>query len=265
MPKYKRMPVIDGKKECIKCGTFHVLDEYGWKTGRNKTKYQSGVCKTCERAYMRAYGQANADKFRERNRAWRENNREAYRTYMREYYHKQKVAEWEDDAMPKRGDFQVVDGRKRCRACEAWKPVEDFYKQVRPNRASGFGYHPMCDPCRKEHQNNYYRSRKNAEPEYAQVASRRRTLSKYGLTPEEYAELLKAQDGRCAICRRKPGNTQGVDRHNLVVDHDHAAGTTRALLCDFCNRGLGIFRDDPDLLMAAAAYLLEYSAQEGGG
>ena len=51
----------------------------------------------------------------------------------------------------------------------------------------------------------------------------------------------------------------------IAVGHDHAAGATRALLCDFCNRGLGIFRDDPELLMAAAVYLLEYSAQGGGG
>ena len=77
---------------------------------------------------------------------------------------------------------------------------------------------------------------------------------------EEYDKMFTAQDGKCAICQREPeGN--GVSRHNLVVDHDHETGKVRSLLCDFCNRGLGIFRDSPDSLIAAAAYLL----QHGGG
>jgi hypothetical protein len=86
-------------------------------------------------------------------------------------------------------------------------------------------------------------------------------LSQYGFTPEEYDEMFAAQEGKCAICKRVPSGN-GVDRHNLVVDHDHDTGKVRSLLCDFCNRGLGIFRDSPDDLIAAAAYLLQH---QGGG
>ena len=58
---------------------------------------------------------------------------------------------------------------------------------------------------------------------------------------------LKASTAECVIC----GNEE-----SLVVDHDHASGEIRGLLCNHCNRGLGHFRDDPDLLEYARIYLL---------
>jgi hypothetical protein len=63
--------------------------------------------------------------------------------------------------------------------------------------------------------------------------------------------MLEAQGGRCAICRSdKPGG-----RGRFAVDHCHSSGRVRGLLCVACNAGLGQFRDDPDLLRAAVAYL----------
>ena len=74
----------------------------------------------------------------------------------------------------------------------------------------------------------------------------------YGLSEERYAELLTAQDGRCAICQTDEwGGKHGVPH----VDHDHATDEVRGLLCDACNNGLGRFADAPERLRAAAAYL----------
>jgi hypothetical protein len=69
-----------------------------------------------------------------------------------------------------------------------------------------------------------------------------------------YADMFDAQHGECAICGRStPG---GPNRHDrLYVDHDHATGRVRGLLCMRCNVGLGYFRDDPELLATAIAYL----------
>ena len=58
--------------------------------------------------------------------------------------------------------------------------------------------------------------------------------------------MLAAQGGLCAICMTAPANH---------VDHDHASGAVRALLCFNCNGGLGQFKDDPDVLRAAADYV----------
>ena len=76
------------------------------------------------------------------------------------------------------------------------------------------------------------------------------------MTPEEFDEILDAQDGGCAICEK----TTIEEGRNLAVDHDHRTGEIRGLLCYNCNRGMGHLQDDPYLLIRAAKYLEEYNA-----
>lgn len=76
-----------------------------------------------------------------------------------------------------------------------------------------------------------------------------------GMTPERYREMLKAQGGRCAICRRPETAKINGKVKTLSVDHCHATEAVRGLLCDACNRMLGLARDLPDVLEAAARYL----------
>lgn len=79
-----------------------------------------------------------------------------------------------------------------------------------------------------------------------------RMLRKWGLTLGQFDELLRKQGGRCAICRKEP-----IDKryNRFAVDHNHATGEIRGLLCRACNTALGFFNDDVNLLMAAIAYL----------
>lgn len=80
----------------------------------------------------------------------------------------------------------------------------------------------------------------------------RRYSSIYGLTLEEYGSLFVAQAGACAICKRHedlPG--AGL----LVVDHDHATGKVRGLLCSKCNAAIGLLGDSVRNLASAILYL----------
>lgn len=69
------------------------------------------------------------------------------------------------------------------------------------------------------------------------------------MSPEEYASRLTAQGGVCAICKRPDG------RLSLARDHCHRTGAWRGLLCGRCNKGLGLFKDSPELLRVAALYI----------
>lgn len=74
----------------------------------------------------------------------------------------------------------------------------------------------------------------------------------YGMSLEDYDDLLRSQGGRCAICRKAPSPTK-----MLAVDHNHRTGVIRGLLCHLCNTGLGVFRESPDLMQRALDYLYE--------
>ena len=85
-----------------------------------------------------------------------------------------------------------------------------------------------------------------------------KAIARYGLTEVQYLKKLSDQNGHCAICpySPKPGEV-------LAQDHDHdccpsektCGKCLRALLCDWCNRGLGYFKDSPEVLRKAAGYI----------
>jgi hypothetical protein len=77
----------------------------------------------------------------------------------------------------------------------------------------------------------------------------------YGLTGEQYGEMLAAQKGLCAICNQpETAMINGLPKV-MHVDHDHVTGQIRSLLCGSCNGALGLFKDDPARLRAAADYI----------
>lgn len=108
-----------------------------------------------------------------------------------------------------------------CRLCDRTLSVSNF----NPDRQRPDGYwviESRCNDCKK--------------------------AKKYGRTHHEISDVLTAQNHLCAIC----SDPLGPKRH---IDHDHEDGRVRGVLCHGCNIGLGMFRDNPDYLRAAANYL----------
>jgi hypothetical protein len=82
-------------------------------------------------------------------------------------------------------------------------------------------------------------------------------LRRYGITREWYNRTLEDQGGCCAICNSPEIGRKG--HTHFHVDHNHYTGEVRGLLCDLCNRGLGYFKDNENLLVNAANYLEKHS------
>jgi len=113
----------------------------------------------------------------------------------------------------------------------------------------------QCVACRKawyrqnsEEVNKKSKEWANTHQATAEETRERSRLKKYGLTVEQHQQLLAEQNGLCRICEEPFGRF-------IHIDHDHGTGRVRGLLCHKCNVGLGHFRDDPQLLRAAAEYI----------
>lgn len=86
----------------------------------------------------------------------------------------------------------------------------------------------------------------------------RDALTRYaGITQDEFDALFKKQEGRCAICDtnlKRPWTMTGHS-HRAHVDHCHRNGIVRGILCNGCNLGIGMFKDDVWRMKRAVAYL----------
>ena len=132
---------------------------------------------------------------------------------------------------------------KVCKTCGLKKALDE-YSNARANVK-----HAHCKSCRKFK----HAERRKENPELVAAIERRSKFKRnYGITIDDYYNMLKAQNNGCSICGViKPSNRTGF----FAVDHCHVSGKVRGLLCSKCNRGLGLFNDSPQRLQAAASYL----------
>lgn len=107
----------------------------------------------------------------------------------------------------------------------------------------------------REGRNAYLRSYRRASP----VLERSRWLrNRFDLSLEAYNQMLEAQGGVCAICNQPETHKRNGKLKALAVDHHHASGRIRGLLCSDCNTGIGKLKDDHKVLLAAAKYLKQH-------
>jgi len=136
-------------------------------------------------------------------------------------------------------NFENLTERK-CSHCQQIKKRSEFKSYDFRIR------YPYCAICR----------RKNSAKEYTIYKSH---LKRYNLTPEQYNDMLIAQNHACAICKMpetaKAGRKNNSSIRKLSVDHNHTTGKTRQLLCHTCNVAVGAVKESAQLARDIATYI----------
>jgi len=139
---------------------------------------------------------------------------------------------WRREALPEvdlyKREKLITEGKNICHVCEKIKPLKAFRK----TRHVKTGYHNTCKGCKSI-------SNKNAH-----------LKNLYGITLSEYNRLNEEQGNACKICK-----TTFTDSRDVCVDHNHATAEVRGLLCQPCNRGIGLLKENIQVLYSAIRYL----------
>ena len=152
--------------------------------------------------------------------------------------------------------------RRICSVCQTSKivPGEMSWPQARRPTAA------KCRDCQRDYHREYQRKRRADRPE---VVRRSNLWRLYRIREADYDALRAAQSYRCAICQlhedeidtstyggRPRSDGTRTKPFALCVDHDHATGRIRGLLCRDCNSLIGLAREDAKRLQSAVRYLM---------
>lgn len=132
---------------------------------------------------------------------------------------------------------------KTCCRCKETKPAA-FFNKDRTRRSKLTAW---CKSCNAANMLEWAAANQERKKRLTHESHLRRA---YGMTVADYDAMLQAQGGGCAICGEPCASGK-----RLSIDHNHATGAVRGLLCAHHNHGIGKFQDSPALLRAAAAYL----------
>jgi len=143
---------------------------------------------------------------------------------------------------------------KKCYRCKIDKPFDAFSKNV--NRKSGATtYCKLCSTIisREYRQHNPEKMREyESRPEVVRRKQDWHLRRKYGISIELFDKLFEIQGRCCGICHTtSSGGTGGWH-----TDHDHSTGKIRGILCAQCNLLIGMARENPELLVLIAHYLV---------
>jgi hypothetical protein len=183
-----------------------------------------------------------------RNKDW--GARETHPLYQSYHWHKRKIdgmcQEWMNDfwlfvsTVNPRPDGHTL---RRYSNNKPIGPSNWYWKESTPSKDSAA----------------WQRAWRNKNPEKVKNSALKKS---YGITLEDYQKMSEKQNHSCAICEEKETavDAKGAERF-MPVDHCHKTGKIRALLCSSCNKALGGFKDNPDLLRKAAKYIEKHIAE----
>lgn len=150
---------------------------------------------------------------------------------------------------------------KRCRLCQKDLPESKFHRNGTPRKDGTSGLRTDCKNCSTEVHRRYVnenreriRTRRKAAYRENKIPAINQNLKRYyGIGIEDYNRMFAEQKGLCKIC-----DLPQVDfSRRFDVDHDHETGRIRGLLCVRCNRGIGLLRDNVEILKRAIKHIQE--------
>ncbi len=211
------------EKICVRCEIAQPFSNFSKDRSRKDGHFP--YCKTCKR---KSHLESNLDEAKalERAQRYRETHRdvingnEEYKAKARERHLKRQQS-------------------------------DTAYREANAQRAKTHYENRPIEESREVRQKWYADNREHA----AHKARKLHLQKAYGLTLEQYADMVAAQNGVCAICFRAPRGKY----KNLAIDHCHATGKIRGLLCYECNHGLGCFEDRTELFRSAIEYLIHHA------
>lgn len=150
---------------------------------------------------------------------------------------------------PKTGEFKVREVRSRTkenmrRSEEAFNAGETYYTPEKPCWNGHLKRYVSSNNCYYCHEESLKKRKPKAK--YSRIKR------EYGLTENEYNELLEKQEWKCKICEKHESI-----KFKLHVDHCHDSGKVRGLLCNRCNQGIGLLKHSKTILENAIKYLDE--------
>lgn len=246
-----------GVLECSDCNTIKLVEEF-----YIRPEYKIGYsprCKDCankleekrRESRRKRYGNNPAPKEKECTCC---HEIKPVKCFSKDYSRSDQLSCWCKDCSARNTREQRRSGMnlsssssKTCSKCKTNKPVVDF----RIKKNSPDGCVSWCISCEKE-----YRLKHQSEfPNARKMAHR---IFRYGVTGEQYDNMLKSQNGVCAICGNPESTIVNGKPKSLSIDHSHLSGQVRQLLCDDCNVAIGRLHDSPELAEKAAAYLRKH-------
>ncbi|KKN76165.1 hypothetical protein LCGC14_0373600 [marine sediment metagenome] len=146
---------------------------------------------------------------------------------------------------------------RRCSKCKTEKPESGFYA----DKWQASGFRSSCKECDSNYrsslvtrQNRTAYTRKYYKKNAARLKAAQRAWRlkrEFGITVDDWDQMLNDQNGECKICQAKHEN----DPRGLFVDHCHETGVVRGLLCFQCNTGIGHLQHSIIILESAKKYL----------
>lgn len=199
----------------------------------------------CQKHYMRVKRNGTIDETRPSDWGNREKH-PAYRAWcgLRRYHLLEMADEWKNDFWVFANDVGVKPNKSQAKRPDSsipWSKNNFYWKEKRTTSED-----------RKEYAREWHKKSQLANPNYYLDRSLRK---KYGVGFEWYQETLLKQNGVCAICKQPEVAKIKGKVISMPIDHDHKTGKVRGLLCSKCNRGLGLFKDDIEILNSAIQYL----------